>query len=78
MVLRGAAHEEQASRGKIHPCALLAVASVSEMESAGRSETDGGDDGIDTQLRFVVAVPTHTVSSVAVEVQQYRVEGGVA
>src|SRR5690606_3507778 len=60
--------QRHAENGKVSP------RSVPELELTRFAKTDRGDDRLRPKLRFVIAVPAHTVAFVPVEVEQHAVE----
>ena len=74
MRLCGPTQIQQAAGFEIQIRALGRIAAVAQAEFPGRAETQRRDDRIGAQFGFVVAVPTHAIASVTVEIAQHCIE----
>ena len=75
MALGGVLHDQQAAGFKEHGD-LFTGGLVSETEFALRTKTDGGDGGVADDGFFVIAVPTHALVAVVIEIEEAGVVGG--
>ena len=74
-MLGRAPHQQQTAVGEVYRYTLQWVGLVLEVEPPRRAETDGGNDRIGSQFRFIVAVPGDTITLIAILVEQDTVEG---
>ena len=68
------AHDEQAAVWQGQRIFQVFVLVVTQLEGAFLSETDGGDNGVGAELCFVVAVPSHAIAAIAIQIEQNAVE----
>ena len=77
-LLRASLHDEEASVREVDARLQFFPFPVFELEHPGPAETDRGNDGVLSELGFVIGVPGDAVLAGAVTVQKYAVEGDAA
>src|SRR6056297_1008734 len=79
VLLRGAAHHQQAAVGQIEAAGgQFARGLVFEVHAPGGAKAERGDDRLRPKFRFVIGVQTHAVVAVTIVIEQYTVEGAAA
>jgi len=74
VALAGRIHHQQIPIGELQRKGLLSSLAWAKAKIPRHAEAEGGDRRLIVEFRFVIGMPAHAISAVAVAVQQQAVE----